>query len=436
MGSTSTRRDVIRASGTAVLIGSGAAIFAMPGGASASRQDAIEIRAAGFVESQVQLQHTVDVLERYEENNPNVSISPEFTDYDSYTTKLATEAAGGNAPDMMSTNADIMGEYSRRGVLMPLDEFVPDQLNLSDYSEGTVEGNRIDGGLYGIPNDCISPSLIYNTTLVEDAGVAVPDDMWTWEEFEQLANDLSEALGEGVYGTEDVGRSYTICDMFLRGRGKEFYSAERGLGFAEEDLAAWYEMWQRLRESGGAPPGEVQAEAATDDQSRSLLITGQAVMQPQLSDSYFGFQSLTENVLGIHLLPNGFDGGELQQHHYAYAGNSTSISANTDNVDTVIDIIRFMQTDPDGIAVFYQGSGLVPPSAAARAELREVASAGEERILNYMELVLEDPAQPRNPSVAGVSGILGRMNEEVAFERLSVDEAVEQFFSEAEQAMR
>ena len=53
-----------------------------------------------------------------------------------------------------------------------------------------------------------------------------------------------------------------------------------------------------------------------------------------------------------------------------------------------------------------------------------------------MALVLEDPAQPRNPSVAGVSGILGRMNEEVAFGRLSVDEAVEQFFTEAEQAMR
>jgi multiple sugar transport system substrate-binding protein len=412
------------------------AVTALLGGLSGTRlararQETIQIRAAGFVESQEQLEHTIAALEAYTAKFPNVQISPEFTDYDSYVDKLATEAAGGNAPDLMSVNADIAGEYSRRGVLLALDEFVPSVIDLSDYTEGTVFSNTIDGTLYGIPNDCIAASLIYNTAVFEEIGMEVPDQMWTWEQYAQTANDIAAAKGEGFYGTEDGGNSYIACDMFLRGRGKEFYTADRNLGFTPEDLAAWLSFWQALRESGGTPPGDVQALATGDDLSRTGIITGNAAILPQLTDTYFGLQSLTEDPLGIHLLPNGFEGGELTQHHYTYAGNSSSVSAKTAHADTVIDIIRFMHTDPEGIEIFYRGSGLVPASNTGRESLREEGGPDEQRILDYIDLILEDASTPRNPAIAGVSAILRRMNEEVAFGRLSVEEAAQQFFDEA-----
>jgi hypothetical protein len=46
-------------------------------------------------------------------------------------------------------------------------------------------------------------------------------------------------------------------------------------------------------------------------------------------------------------------------------------------------------------------------------------------------MIQEDSANPRNPAIAGVSDILRRMNEEVAFDRLSIDDAAQQFFDEA-----
>ncbi|MBA3415302.1 MAG: extracellular solute-binding protein, partial [Chloroflexia bacterium] len=155
-----TRRRLVQAGG-AVGAAAGLSVAGIPAGwrSAGATQAGIRIRAAGFVESQEQLQHTIDVLAAYAAQNPDVEIVPEFTDYDSYVDKLATEAAGGNAPDMMSANGDIMGEYSRRGVLRPLDEFVPDPIDLADYAEGTIIGNTIDGQLFGIPNDCIAPSL-------------------------------------------------------------------------------------------------------------------------------------------------------------------------------------------------------------------------------------------------------------------------------------
>jgi multiple sugar transport system substrate-binding protein len=175
----------------------------------------------------------------------------------------------------------------------------------------------------------------------------------------------------------------------------------------------------------------VQALATGDDLSRTGLITGNAAILPQLTDTYFGLQALTESPLGIHLLPNGFDGGELTQHHYTYAGNSSSVSAQSEHADTVLDIIRFMHTDPEGIEIFYRGSGLVPASNAGRATLAEEGGDDEQRILDYINMILEDASTPRNPAIAGVSAILRRMNEEVAFGRLSAQDAAQQFFDEA-----
>ncbi|MDQ3412290.1 MAG: extracellular solute-binding protein [Chloroflexota bacterium] len=430
MKSQTTRRRLLQASGGALasvsLLRTGSI-----GRGAAARQATIEIRAAGFVESQDQLRQTLAVLEAYTAQHPEVAIQPEFTDYGSYTDRLATEAAGGNAPDLMSANADIMGEYSRRGVIRPLDEYVPDPIDLSDYAEGTVVGNTIDGSLFGIPNDCISPSLVYDTTVFAEAGITVPEQMWTWEEYAQLATDLSAAMGEGFYGTEDGGGSYIMADVFFRGMGKEFYSADRNLGFTEEDLTAWYDFWQQLRESGGTPPGDVQALATGDDLSRTGLIAGRAAILPQLTDTFVGLQNLTENPLGLHMVPNGFDGDTLEQHLYTYAGNSSSISAQTEHADVVIDIISFMHSDPEGSAIFYSGSGMIPAAAAGREALRAEGSPGEITALDYIELILPSTAPPRNPAVAGVSPILGRMNEEVAFGRLTTAEAAAQFFAEA-----
>ena len=402
--------------------------------AGCGRSDSI--RAAGFVESQEQLKNTVDVLDLYEKKFPSITISTEFTNYGPYTEKLATQVAGGNPPDLMSTNADLMGQYSRRKILLELDEFVPKVVDLSDYAEGTLQGNTIDGHLYGIPNDCVAVTVVYDTTAFEKAKVKVPQQMWTWEEYEKVSNDISKALGGDFYGTEDGARSYTTCDMFLRGRRKEFYTPEGGLGFDKDDLAEWYGFWDRLRRNGAAPPAEVQALANTDNVADTGLIAGRAAMLPQLTDAWYGLQNLTTKPLGLHMLPNGFTEAELEQHHYAYAGNSSSVSRETEYADQVMQVVRFMHNDPEGVAIYYRGSGLVPASARARAELRLEASPVDGQVLDYMDLILDGTAKPRNPGVNEVSEMLGRVYEDVAFERVGIDEAVDRFFSEAEAALQ
>jgi multiple sugar transport system substrate-binding protein len=256
--------------------------------------------------------------------------------------------------------------------------------------------------------------------------------MWTWEKYAQTAIDLHKALGPRFWGTEDGGGSYIALDLYLRAQGKMFFTAERRLGFKLEDLVEWLVYWQKLRDAGGVPPGDIQALSTGDDLSRTGLIAGRAAILPQLTDTYVGLQSLTDAELGMNMMPNGFEGGTMQQHHYAYAGNSTAIWSKTPHTELAIDIIRFMQADPEGAGIYYNGSGMVPASKAGREWLAREGTDSDRRVLDYLAMIQEGNAPPRNPNFPGVSGVLRRMNENVAFGRAKPEQAAADFIAEAE----
>jgi multiple sugar transport system substrate-binding protein len=426
MSMTMSRRDALRRS--AALLG-GAALSGLP--LSAGRaQDTARVRFAGYVESQEQLKQTLAVLQLYSERNPDVEIIPEFTNFGAFTDKIATETAGGNAPDMFSVNVDLLAEYARRGVTTPLDQYIPDPIDLSDYLQSAVDAAKFDGKQYAIPNDAIGPGIITNASAFEKAGIAIPEPMWTWEALAETGSALSEALGPRFWGVEDAGGNYIPCDIFLRCRGKSMFTPDHRMGFAPEDMEAWYAYWQTMREKNATPPGDVQALAGNDDPSTSGIVQGRAAMNITLTDSFAGFQALTPDDLVLHMMPNAFEGGEMKQRHYSYAGNSTTVSAESPHIDTVIDIVRFMHFDPEGSRTYYVGSGMIPCRRALRDQMAETGSEADKKIIAYLNELQEDPAAPRYPGVPGMSGMLRRANEGVAFGQLTPKQAAEQFIGE------
>jgi hypothetical protein len=74
MGTRLTRRRLVQAGGATA---AGLSVAGVPAAWSArAAQASVRIRAAGFVESQEQLQHTIDVLAAYAAQHPDVEIVP------------------------------------------------------------------------------------------------------------------------------------------------------------------------------------------------------------------------------------------------------------------------------------------------------------------------------------------------------------------------
>lgn len=314
-------------------------------------------------------------------------------------------------------------------MLTPLTDWIPDPLDVSNYQAGSVFSCTYDGQMYAMPNDAIATAIFYNPAKFDAVGVAVPDKFYTWETLRETAVALSEAHGRGFWGIEDGGGNNLPCDIFLRARGKALFTPEHTIGFDAEDGAAWFQYWEDMRQSGGCPPADVQAQAG--DNSASLgIVRGRAAMLVQTTDSFIGIGALMEDPLDLMMLPNGFEGGEMKQHLYDYAGNSTGIWANAAGKDLCVDIIRFMHFDPEGVELYYTGSGMIPASTAGLEKFGSSGTPEEKKLVAYLKMLREDPAPSRRPGVGGLGGMFRRGNEAVAFGDATPLEAAEALVAE------
>ena len=76
-------------------------------------------------------------MELFAPKNPGIAVEGESAGWTDYWPRLATQAAGRNAPDVIQMDYRYIFEYARRGALLPLDDCVGSRrLDLSDFSRG------------------------------------------------------------------------------------------------------------------------------------------------------------------------------------------------------------------------------------------------------------------------------------------------------------
>ena len=61
---------------------------------------------------------TQQAIDKFEEANPNITVKPEFADFNGYFDRLATTVAGGDAPDVITLGGAYPREYGDRGALL------------------------------------------------------------------------------------------------------------------------------------------------------------------------------------------------------------------------------------------------------------------------------------------------------------------------------
>ena len=138
---------------------------------------------------------------RFKEIYPWITVEIEAVPVGEYFIKLLTDVAAGTAPDVPMCNAsaqvDIMTD-----IYIPLDEFMSDPrapLDKKDYLESLWFFNEQDGKTWSIPIDFVTRSVFYNKDLFDAAGVPYPDNDWTWPEFVETAEALTQDTdGDGL----------------------------------------------------------------------------------------------------------------------------------------------------------------------------------------------------------------------------------------------
>ncbi len=170
-----------------------------------------------------------DLADMYEELNPNVTIEREFAGWAPYWEKLATQVAGGNAPDIIHMHPNYLFDYGNRGALLDLTPLVETgQIDLSKWPQGIVDTGKIDDKIYMLTLGNSSVGIHYNPALFEQAGVAEPDhrvDVGRMD-WQDTVLALNEALPEDVYAIRTSGDDARGFRVFLRQRDKLFFDGD------------------------------------------------------------------------------------------------------------------------------------------------------------------------------------------------------------------
>lgn len=139
-----------------------------------------------------------------------VKVKVIVTDADQYATKLQAAVAGNNVPDVFYIEQASLQSYVSSGVLMDITDEVAasgiDLDNIWPYGvdsyrfDGTLQGTP-DGALYGLPKDVGPFSFGYNKTMLEAAGIPLPDPEipLSWDDFVDISKQLTtDTDGDGA----------------------------------------------------------------------------------------------------------------------------------------------------------------------------------------------------------------------------------------------
>ena len=108
-------------------------------------------------------------------------------------------AAAGELPDVIQSGYGLTPVLSRRGLLVPLDDFLAREgaQFLADYFPGAMAPYVIDGRVYSIPIFLQLEGLFSNPEILLTAGVAPPEPGWTWDDLLEKARRTRRLGADG-----------------------------------------------------------------------------------------------------------------------------------------------------------------------------------------------------------------------------------------------
>lgn len=282
---------------------------------------------------------TEKALRLYSEQNPRVRFRVTWQGLAGYYDRLATQAAGGNVPDLFQIDDTILTEYAQREIVLDLSGYVADnRLDLGGLPPGLARYGQVAERTMAVPAAQTTAALVYNRDLLRELRVPEPQTGMSWRDHVEWAARVTRASGGRVAGTVDPSGDYRALWLWLRGQGGELYQG-RQLGFGAAELLAWFELWQGARSRRATPGAALVEQADSGELARQLVVTGHTAASVVWSHQLPELQRHTGDQLALASLP----GSPTAQ--WARASMYWAAFRGTRHPGVVVDVINFLTTN-------------------------------------------------------------------------------------------
>lgn len=277
------------------------------------------------------------IADAYMALHPNVTIETQVTPWTEYWTKLEAAAQGGALPDVFWMHSNQFFKYASAGTLLDLTSL---NLDYTPYPSGVTALYDYNGAQLAVPKDYDTIALAYNKEIFDNAGIAYPDDTWTWDTLIETAKKLTNAEA-GIYGFGAPNEAQTgFYNFVYQNGGFIFEDGKCGYNLPEtqEAIQKWMDLMLVDKVS---PTLESFTDMSCDEQFQAGKLAMEFVGSWMMSA--FTSNEFIKDKFDLTVLPMGKTRASIY-NGLGYAG-----AYNTANPDVVKDFIAFCGSEQANI---------------------------------------------------------------------------------------
>lgn len=355
-------------------------------GAGGDKGDGKTLRFMDVVSSPERQAYFGKMFKLFEEET-GIAVTYESVPWDEAANKYTVLGAAKQLPDVMTTWAGWLGQFTAAGWLVPL----------SGYLEGTEEEytalvrnviwkgeKELYGDTYTVPDGVMVKGVFVRSDWAKEAGLNLdPKKGWTYEEYFETVAKLTD-VEQKRYGTSFRGArgAFDPLMVYLEGmNGGKLYADDGSILINDEKAVKGFETWSNLYLQGYAPKDSINWGFTEMVDNFTGGLTGTLINDSEVAATCNA--NMEEGTWMVMPMPKSEDGKIYNTVNSPY---SYSISSFSTNPDASWKLIEFLSR-PENNIEYCQMGGLIP----IKTDVGEDELYGEQGPYSTFVQQLNDP---------------------------------------------
>lgn len=374
-----------------------------------------------FTTDQGHMDELEQLIGTFEEQNPGIQIDVTTASFDNYFTKLQTDFAAGNPPDVFELNYENFVTFASRGLLAPLDGLLANATGIDEntFYPAALEAFQHEDTQYGLPITFSTVVLFYNQDLFDAAGVAYPTDDWTWTDVLAAADQLTDPANR-VWGIHQPVQFWEFYKVAQQAGGGLVLDPTVQIDTPENREALQY-LVDKTAVHGVMPTAAEMSGLSDTDMFLSgqlgMVVTGIWMFDRFTTDAPFPWDIVVEP-------------GQSQKATHFFS-NAAVIADDAENREAAFQWVRFLASDPAVARARIETAWELPALSLEASDVLEpylgqAQPANREAVFKSLQYAVTPPVVENQPELQDI------INQELEAARLGA-KSVEEALSSAQQ---
>ncbi len=310
-------------------------------------------------------------IEKFEQEYEHVTVSY-YTGFqkEDYTEYIAELALTGDLPDVFMIMQEDFPTYAQVGMLESLNIYIAQEgIDLeTTFYQTAYESAMYENNLYAFPYESVPTFMVVNKTLLEENGLSVPDTSWTWDDFYEMCELLTQDTdGDGII--DQFGSYNYTWETALYTNGASVFNEDGSINIDTNEFEELIEFVKKVN--------NLNVNESLDSQD---FDEGKVAFQPMLYSDYRTYEPYPYRVKRYsefewELVPLPSKTGESE----GYSVNTLlmGISSTSSNKEEAFAFLNILCNDDEIQSLIYTESQGASPKISVTGSIELLESLSE-----------------------------------------------------------